>query len=79
MTVWHLCLCYIIQIEIERISTEKRLELEKLQEADQRQQEESHLENMLGFTRVFRLMTQCKKVRTSAYDMIPPYVSIHFL
>jgi hypothetical protein len=53
----------IFQIEIERISLEKRQELEELQKNDLRQHEDTLLENMLGFTRIFKLMTQLKKVR----------------
>ncbi|XP_060567626.1 poly(A)-specific ribonuclease PNLDC1-like, partial [Ruditapes philippinarum] len=48
-------------IEIERISLEKRQELEELQKNDLRQHEDTLLENMLGFTRIFKLMTQLKK------------------
>lgn len=48
-------------IEIEKISASRRQELEVSEKADQRQQEEVMLEDMLGFTRVFRLLKQLKK------------------
>lgn len=48
-------------IEIERVDEERRQELEKMETEDQRLQEEKLIENMLGFTRVFRAVKHLKK------------------
>ena len=47
---------------IEKISPEKRQELEASEVGNQLDAESRILQNMLGFTRVFRVMRDLKKV-----------------
>lgn len=54
---------YLLQIEVVRITGEERREREQEALIAQREQEKSLMMKMLGFTRLFRVMKQCKKVR----------------
>lgn len=48
-------------IVVEKISVEKRVELEATAIVSQRELELKVIQGMLGFTRLFRVMTDCKK------------------
>ena len=65
---------------IEKISPEKRQELEASEVGNQLDAENRILQNMLGFTRVFRVMRDLKKVcQCSTLFMVNIVTGISYL
>ena len=48
---------------VAKISAEKRQELETSEAENQREAEQKVIQNMLGFTRVFKILKEHKKVK----------------
>ncbi|XP_041348431.1 poly(A)-specific ribonuclease PNLDC1-like [Gigantopelta aegis] len=64
------------KIVVERISAEKRKTMEEESRESQRQQEEQLINTMLGFTRVFRLLIELKKILVG-HNMLMDLMFMH--
>ncbi|KAH3884679.1 poly(A)-specific ribonuclease PNLDC1-like [Dreissena polymorpha] len=60
-TIWTTVDSNLKTIEVQRIDQGEREKRESEELTNQKQQEEQLVQRMLGFTRVFRVMKQCKK------------------